>query len=482
MSETSSSAKTDRQQARADAATRQRSRRLSLLGAMGVALLGGYRVYTTELEDPVLMSMGVGMIVLSALPAILWARRSERQLPAFEVMMLTGIPFYAFPLFDQNPSVAFFSNDVMLRAATAVLTFQVATLAVYFLLPGHAGRSSLWRQSLLPDSYLRHSRVGLAITTVYQFTAQYTDLIPYELGSVFRAVFYGIGMLCAFILMQRWGTDLLSPGEKVFVALNIAAQIIMHVATLYLIVGASLLLLVVISYTSASRRLPIATLIIGVGVFAFLHVGKDAMRKIYWQPGAPSVGLANLPNFFSEWITFSLVARAESDEGMASKLLERTSLFHVLCIAADSIPSRQPHLDGETYVNIPAQFVPRLFWSDKPGPHKSNSRLAVYLGFVVDEDAAQKVSIAFGTPCEAYVNFGFVGLVLLGGGYGLLFKRFATLTAASPPLSVGGVIMVLLMAWSLQAEMTLSVWISSLYQAAVVLIGVPVGIKVLFGR
>lgn len=464
------------------AATRHQSRRLAVLGALAVVLLGAYRAQNSELTDPTLLVLGMGITGLAAVPAIRWAWRNDSHLPAFEVMMLTGIPFYAFPLFDQNPAVALFSDDVMHGAATAVIVFQLATLLAYFGLRGRAGRSPLWRESLLPDSYLKHSRVGLAATTVYQFLAQYTELIPYEFGSVFRALFYGIGMLCAFILMQQWGNKQLSTAEKMFVSTNIAAQIILHLATLYLIVGASLLLLVLISYTTASRKLPLAPLVIGVGLFGLLHIGKSHMRGIYWQPLAPKVGFSDLPAFFSEWIDYSLAVRAESDEGVASKLLERTSLFHVLCIAVDAIPSRQPHLEGETYAAIPAQFIPRILWSDKPGPHKSNTRLAVYLGFVVDEEAAQKVSIAFGTPCEAYVNYGMGGLLLLGAFYGLLFKKFATLTANSPPLSVGGVIMVLLMAWSLQAEMTLSVWISSLYQAAIVLIGVPVAIKVLFGR
>ncbi len=463
-------------------ATRRQSRRLAVLGAVAVASMGGYRAQSSALTDPLLLALGIAMIALAALPAILWAWRNDRQLPAFEVMMLTGIPFYAFPLFDQNSAVALFPDEVMLRAATSVLAFQAATLFAFFALRGRAGRSPLWRESLLPDSYLKHARIGLAVTSVYQFLAQFTDSIPYEFASVFRAVFYGIGMLCAFILMQRWGQKQLSTTEKAFVGTNIVLQIVMHLATLYLIVGASLLLLVFISYTTASRKLPIPILVISVGLFGFLHVGKSQMRKIYWQPGAPSVGWPELPAFFSEWINYSTAAQAETEEGVASKLLERTSLFHVLCIAVDAIPSRQGHLGGETYAQIPAQFIPRLLWPDKPGPHKSNSRLAVYLGFVADEADAQKVSIAFGTPCEAYVNFGFLGLLLLGGFYGILYKKFATLTADSPPLSVGGVVMVLLIAWSLQAEMTLSVWISSLYQAAIVLIGVPVGIKVLFGR
>lgn len=460
----------------------RQGRRLALLAGVALAATGIFRVYTTALEDPVLIGAGVAMLVLAALPALRWAQRNDRQLPAFEVLMLTAIPFYAFPLLDQKPAVALFSAEVMQRAATAVIAFQAAALLAHAITRGDAGRSPLWRESLLPDAYLSHARAGLALATAYQYLAQYTDIIPGEIGSVLRALFYGIGMLCAFILLQQWGHGQLTGGEKLFVAANLVAQLTMHFATLYLIAGASLLLLVLISYTSASRRVPGVLAVAAVAVIAFLHVGKSQMREIHWQPDAPRVTVAELPAFFAQWSRFSLAAHAASEVGITARLLERTSLFHVLCVAVESIPSRQPHLDGETYAIIPAQFVPRFFWSDKPGPHKSNARLAVYLGFVPDEEAAQRVSIAFGTPCEAYVNFGLVGMVFLGAAYGLIFKKISTLALASPPLSSGGVLMVLLLAWSLQAEMTLSVWISSLYQALVVLVGLPVALKIALGR
>lgn len=462
--------------------TRERSRRLAAFGILAACLVAGYQVQASELDDPVLLALGVGMIALAALPAILWARNGEKRLPAFEVMMLTGIPFYAFPLFGQGAALAPFPPAVLIRACMVVVAFQTATLLVYFAVRGSPGRSAIWRESLLPDRYVQHTRVGLFLTTSYQAIFQYTDLVPSDLASVFRALFYGIGMLSAFIQMQRWGAGLLTTGEKVFVAANIGAQIVLHVSTLYLITGASLFLLVLISYTSASRRMPLLPIVCGVAVFGLLHVGKGHMRSIHWTQDAPRVGITELPRFFSEWVVHSLAAREKMDEGVTNKLLERTSLLHVLCIVVDVVPSRQPHLNGDTYVNIPAQFVPRFFWSDKPGPHLSNIRLATYLGFVPDDEAARNVSIAFGTPSEAYTNFGLPGVLLLGGFFGFLFKKLATLTEESPPLSVGGLLMVLLMAWSLQAEMTLSVWISSLYQAAIVLVGAPVALKVLSGR
>ena len=54
---------------------------------------------------------------------------------------------------------------------------------------------------------------------------------------------------------------------------------------------------------------------------------------------------------------------------MAKKLLERSSLFHILCLVVDNSPDPLPFLGGETYAYIPGQFVPRLFWPEKPHAH-----------------------------------------------------------------------------------------------------------------
>jgi hypothetical protein len=40
-------------------------------------------------------------------------------------------------------------------------------------------------------------------------------------------------------------------------------------------------------------------------------------------------------------------------------------------------------------------------------------------------------------------------------------------------LSNAGLVLVLLMAWSFQSELTLSIWLSSLFQAIIAVLGVP---------
>jgi len=63
-----------------------------------------------------------------------------------------------------------------------------------------------------------------------------------------------------------------------------------------------------IGYITASRRVPVVVLVVGVGVTAVLHNGKNAMRTIYWEEGKPAPGLTKLPGFFAEWFQRGLTS------------------------------------------------------------------------------------------------------------------------------------------------------------------------------
>src|SRR5690606_24852343 len=113
--------------------------------------------------------------------------------------------------------------------------------------------------------------------------------------------------------------------------------------------------------------------------------------------------LTEIPGFYSEWIQVSLTQdeREEFTGVKQTQLWERASLFQMLCMIVDRVPEIRPHLDGESYVDLPALLVPRFLWPDKPSALESNVRLALHFG-LVDEESAANVSIAFGPVAEAY--------------------------------------------------------------------------------
>ncbi|HWA87037.1 MAG TPA: O-antigen polymerase, partial [Opitutus sp.] len=239
-----------------------------------------------------------------------------------------------------------------------------------------------------------------------------------------------------------------------------------------------------VGFVSGSRRLPVMAVVGALLVTALLHNGKSSMRARYWQVDGEHIqpGLADLPSFFSDWVQAGLKTSSgdESELDLTSKLVERTSLMHILCLVVARSPAPLPFLGGETYADIPGQFVPRFLWPGKPVGHISTYTLSIYYGLQRAEDTA-KTTIGFGMVAEAYANFGLIGVGVLGCALGIFYKKIQTLARDSPLLSYIGLFEIVLMAWSFQTEAPLSMWLSSMFQACVAVMGIPFVLRNVLG-
>jgi len=154
--------------------------------------------------------------------------------------------------------------------------------------------------------------------------------------------------------------------------------------------------------------------------------------------------------------------------------------MHILCLIINFTPERQDYLYGQSYTHVLPQLVPRLFWPGKPRSHVATYELGIYYG-LQDENATNSTTIAFGLLTEAYANFGFYGAVMLGVFWGFWLKKLQIWSSFSPMFSFAGLLMVLLTAWSFNAELTMAAWVSSLEQAVIVVLGLPLIGRSLFG-
>lgn len=458
------------------------SQRLFTAGCIALFGLCAYLIYQSGGALTSDSFYGIIIIVLSALPALRWAQKRRLWFPTFEIGMLTCIAFYAVPLLSRHSELADYSDAVVSEASLYVILYLVMANLGFAWGASRVSAPAWAMESLLPNKALRYVPVGLALNTVFLALQNFTRIIPSEAEGSLRALFFGIGILSTFVISRLWGADRLGLNEKVFTAANLGAQVILMFSQLYLINGISLVALAFISYAAARRRVPWIPLLLFVTLASLLHLGKPQMRRIYWEERRALPTLAELPGFFTEWIGYSLAARsAERDQGIdSSSILQRASLIHMLCLCVERVPANAPYLGGESYVDIPALFIPRALWPDKPSSLLANVRLAVYFN-LVDPEAAFSVSIAFGMISEAFVNFGALGVALLGFGFGVFYRRMAHLSLKAAQFSMLGILMILLTAWSLQVELVLATWISSLFQAAVACIGLPFVLRRLFG-
>jgi hypothetical protein len=401
----------------------------------------------------------------------------------FEVFLLTTIPFYGVSLLSGHQDVTPFSDGATIQAAGAILLYQLCAIAAFMGTRGAVSRSPHLVTTLLPAAAFRYAQTGLWLNTGYLYVNGFTDYIPNEFRILFRSMFFGLGTVAIFIEMRRWGSGQLTSGTKTVVAVNLFVQFVFLIRELYLIVGISLLLIALLAYVSSSRRIPFVAIAVILPIVAVLHSGKAVMRRIYWDQGQAQTSLADLPAFFEQWVDAGLASKTNEDDltssSLAGRLFERASLFQMLCLVAERTPETHPFLIGESYVYIPAQLIPSFLWPGKPSSLLSNILLAVHYR-LVPEDSTTSVSIAFGMVAEAFANFGILGCAALGLLLGFLYKRVTVAALGAPQFSALGLLTILLGAWSFQSEQIFATWLVSLFQASLVVIGLPMVYRILF--
>lgn len=451
------------------------SLRLYNAGLGGLVLIAAWFIFKSGGDLTLRTLFGLATLILASVPALRWAKLRRTWFPVFEIACLIYIAFYAIPLLAGHSELTPYPDEVVAESGLLIVLF-LGMANIGFETLRHPARPPRWAvSSLLPEEFTRYIPLGQTLNSAYIYVFTFTDLIPSNVSGTLRALFFGIGTLSTFMLARQAGLGVISPRDRALFIANLTIQVVFLFAQLYLIGGISLLALSLIAYASARRRIPWAACAVILPAVALLHMGKPAMRAIYWQNGEPLPGLVELPGFFTRWVDLSvreLGVMGTAEQIAPSNLFERASLIQMLCLSVDRIPSLKPHLNGETYLDVPAQIVPRFLWPGKPSGLYSNVRLALYFNLVSIESALN-VSIAFGMVAEAYANFGHVGVLVLGFLMGAIARRLSAMAESAAMFSALGILMILLSAWSFQIELVMATWMGSLMQAMVVCIGLP---------
>lgn len=458
----------------------ERGRRLFTTGliVLGVAL--GALVYTADVATPLHLIQGLVIFTLSLLPALFWAKTGGSRFPVFEATLLLCANAYAMPMVKAREQLEGYSHDVITLCGWIVIAYLVAANVVYRITGGTPGKAQFWRESLITPRLEKMIVNGMAVAAIYTVISTFTTWVPSELYSVLRAVFFGLGILCSFVSAQRWGRGEMTGQEKFVFIASLLVHLTALSVGLILAEAISMIGIALLGYLSGGQRVPWIVIAITFAILAVLHTGKTRMREKYWEQELPAPTISEVPAYYTEWFEFGLQPTS-GGKTAAQKMIERTSLMHMLCLVANQSPERRDFLYGSTYRHVLPQLIPRFFWPDKPRSHIATYELAIYYGLQAEEDTSS-TTIAFGLLTEAYANFGLLGAIALGALWGFWLKKMQIWSAFSPMFSFAGLLMILLTAWAFSAEMTMAVWVSSLQQAVFVVLGIPLLLRSLFGR
>ena len=212
--------------------------------------------------------------------------------------------------------------------------------------------------------------------------------------------------------------------------------ILLALSNLFLVGGLMYCLAAFLGYVITARRIPWLGLGTAFATLAVLHAGKFEIRNTYWAHDVSEcqeISVTRIPSLMVDWFAAGTDAlwsgRAESD------VLERASLLHMLVLVQRTTPDFIPYLEGETYALLPSMLVPRFLDPEKTVSQAALNLLSIRYGLQTTESIA-RTTIGWGLVSEAYANFGYEAVLVVGALFGVICGALMRLSVGAAPNSL----------------------------------------------
>jgi hypothetical protein len=167
-----------------------------------------------------------------------------------------------------------------------------------------------------------------------------------------------------------------------------------------------------------TRRIAAVPILATIGMIIFLSpVKADYREKIWFGDAAETAELSFTDKAFfwvgqaTEYWSDTLSGSHDLAEATASAT-GRVDFIHQVAHIHSMTPSVIPYQNGETYSYFLVAFIPRVLWPDKPVAGNANIFYAVTYG-ITTEEGSKTTTFGVSVLGEAFINFGWYGVVLI---------------------------------------------------------------------
>ena len=228
-----------------------------------------------------------------------------------------------------------------------------------------------------------------------------------------------------YLLLEMFA-DKLPQGQKyslLFIALPL--ELIADVTTGFIAQPLQLFQMIFFAHWLARRKIPWATIIIGVVALFALHDVKDQYRRLTWAEGGfSSASSWKKLRVFTE-LAMQPRERTVETAPLANSGTFRFSHLQFLDRVVEMTPDQIPYWEGETYKALLYKLIPRFFWPNKPS-ELLGLELSRRYGMRALNDETTSIDVPW--IIEMYVNFGqigtFVGMAIVGLMFAWMDRTF----------------------------------------------------------
>jgi hypothetical protein len=414
-----------------------------------------------------------------------WRRNGQTLLPIFAMLGFVYWLYYAVPLFleDHIFSAVYEPVGHELSQEDVTLALLMALVGVCSLWLGMRtgiARLIVPRAQLsleLTPRKLNYVRAVLVVGSLLSISDMPTQLTG-EGGRQLVSIMVSVIPVLAFAILfrkfiRRESTTL----DKILIVGFGFVRLVGGLASGWLGVSASILVICGAIYFLERRRAPRWALLLVVMFTLFFQVGKDDFRKTYWQSsdsGTASEQGSRIErvsfwaqNSFNKWNEALSDSSGDALRRALNPSVSRISLLNQSANVVELTPSAVPYQYGWLYSYLAITWIPRFVWPNKPSVSEANQYYQVAYGLSTEDDLG-KVSISVGLLTEGFINFGWFGVIGIMFLAGIFFDFYQKtfLSQNSGPLMVG--IGVILLPQFLAVESQMAQYVGGILQQVVV--------------
>ena len=416
-------------------AIRIRSRKRASFYAYGVTLL----TVVLWISSPPFVGfyhkfLGVVITFLTFLPFYLWLKGNKNNFPFMELIGVHYFTIFVPPLFLDR--VIFRGAPfVEIKGDTLSATLHLIILGLVCFLVGYY-YLSCFRGAILPNFCLKEEKL---------FKPAFCYLALAILGNVLNLAapsaffkFWSIlldagGLVAVYVLSHLYVARKFNSAEKTLYWIGLSSLVLISIGSGWLNRAAWPLVVYFAAQLEVTRKVPWLKLCGAVLLILFLQAAKEEFRIREWSSGmgTQARGVGQMASKSRAWITEAFQERPATREALVEPTLARIDHLSFFGKVVMDTPTILPYMRGQTYLQIPAMFIPRVIWRNKPSTMSIPYVLALRYEWI-PEYLIGKVAVSAGIMDEAYINFGPGGIIVIMLFFGAFIRALVNLFSHSP--------------------------------------------------
>ncbi len=364
-----------------------------------------------------------------------WRRRLNDELPVFAMISFMYWLYYVMALFwgdliihvARTPLGHPASSDALTLAMSMCLLgicclwLGVKVRLAHLIAPRKLVEVSV---DLRRRNYLR----GVLIVSVVLSLIEPSAYLLGEGGRQIVSISLSFIPLLAFtILLRLYLKGEASQMDKILILGFLVTRLVGGLSSGWLGAAASIMIICAATYLAERRRVP-GTAVIAVMVFTlFFQVGKNEFRHVYWTQKTEASQLDRVSFWvdtsLEKWSTALSDPSGDDVKRLVNQSISRVSLLTQSAHVLEQTPNVVPYQYGKMYSYLLVTLIPRFVWPAKPSVNEANQFYQIAYGVTAEQDI-NKVAIGVGVLTEAFISFGWLGVIGMMFLMGIFFDLY----------------------------------------------------------